>query len=378
MSKIMIIAGLSSSLVRFRGDLIKSWLGKGCQVVAVAPGREAQEQLEALGVTYHNIPLQRTSLNPLTDMALTVGLYRLLIKEKPDYLFLYTVKPVIYGSLAALFNRKIAVYSMITGLGYVFTANLGRRSLLAKFVTWLYRVALRRNRTVIFQNPDDLNVFIEMGIVKQHKTLLVNGSGVNLEYFEKTPFPAGSLNFLLISRLIKEKGILEYIEAARLIKEKYPQVRFAMVGWSFEGNPSAISLQEVELWREEGFVDIFDETDDVRPFIAEASVYVLPSYREGTPRTVLEAMAMGRPIITTDVPGCRETVIEGVNGFLVPVRNSEALAEAMERFILEPALIGRMGAESRQIAEEKYDVDKVNEVINRAMGLQPIEVSCND
>ncbi len=369
MAKIMIVAGLGSSLIRFRGDLIKSWLGLGYEVVAAAPGSEVEQQLAELGVSYFKIPLKRTSLNPLTDLVLTCSLSRLLKKEKPAYLFLYTVKPVIYGSLAALLNRKVKVYAMITGLGYAFSGKPGKRTFLQRLVTRLYGFALQRNSLVFFQNPDDRDAFVEMRIVAADRALQVNGSGVNVDYFRPAGLPIGPPVFLLIARLLREKGIIEFIEAARLIKAKYPETCFRVVGWSFNDNPSAISAAQVEEWQGEGFVEIYGKTDDVRPYIAAASVYVLPSYREGTPRTVLEAMAMGRPIITTAVPGCRETVSGGLNGFLVPVRDSEALAKAMERFIAEPELIARMGAESRIIAEEKYDVHKVNKVINEAMGL---------
>ena len=369
MPKIMIVAGLGSSLLRFRGDLITSWLDQGYQVVAAAPGSEVAKQLKQLKVDYNMIPLNRTSINPLKDISLFYSLISLIKTEKPDYLFFYTVKPVIYGSLAALFYRQAEVVSMISGLGYAFTESNGWRKVLQLLVTSLYRLALSRNKLIFFQNPDDQNYFVKKKIVSRRKAVRVNGSGVNIDHFSDTPFPEGPVSFLLIARMLIEKGIAEYIEAARIIKNKYPDIIFRMVGWAFDDNPSAIEQKKVEVWQKEGIVEIFGETDDVRPFIAEAGVYVLPSYREGTPRTVLEAMAMGRAIITSDAPGCRETVVEGANGFLVPIKNSIALAEAMEKFILEPELIRKMGVESRKIAEEKYDVHKVNEIINRAMGL---------
>ena len=368
MKKILIVAGLDLSLINFRRELIESWLEVGCNVVAAAPGRRVEKVLEGINVSYYELPLERTGLNPFKDIALLLTLVKLLKKVQPDYLFLYTVKPVIYGSLAAYWRRSCRVFSMITGLGYAFS-GVAEKSLLRKLIINLYRIALKRNEKVFFQNPDDSDTFEKFGIAKPEQIVRINGSGVNVDYFRPVPLPEGAVNYLLIARLLKEKGIVEYMEAARNVKRKYPQVRFAMIGWAFDDNPSAIGQKQVEEWRKEGMVEIFDETDDVRPFIAEAGVYVLPSYREGTPRTVLEAMAMGRPVITSDAPGCRETVVEGVNGFLVPVKNSVALAEAMERFILEPDLMHKMGAESRKIAEEKYDVHKVNEVINRAMGL---------
>lgn len=367
--KILIMAGFRGSLIRFRGDLIKSWLKMGYTVIAAAPVREEENQLCDLGVDYYSIPLNRTGLNPLKDIILLIYLVHLYAKVKPDYIFLYTIKPVIFGSLAALFYRQAQVYAMITGLGYVFNDSGGMLVFLKQLVIWLYRIALTGTKKVFFQNPDDIRVFEDLRIIKPDKVLQINGSGVNLEYYHLAPLPVGQAVFLLIARLLKEKGISEYIEAARIIKAKYQDARFMLVGWSFDDNPSAISHKQVENWRSENIVEIFSETADVRPFIAESSVYVLPSYREGTPRTVLEAMAMGRAIITTDTPGCRETVIDGRNGYLVPMKDSQTLAKIMELFIIEPGLIPTMGAESRKIAEDRYDVHKVNAIINRTMRL---------
>ena len=369
MTKIMIVAGLGVSLVLFRGELIKNWLGKGFKIVAAAPGNEVKGPLEEMGASYRCIPLDRTSLNPFYDVALLFKLKRLLKEEKPDYLFCYTAKPVIFGSLAAYFYRKIRVFVMITGLGYVFSADSWKSLLLQKLVIQLYKIAMFRNEKVFFQNPDDREEFLRLKITRREKMVLINGSGVNTSYFSPVPLPEKQTSFLMIARLLKEKGVKEYIEAAGVVKQKYPEVRFVLVGWSFEENPSAIGQEQVDLWRNEGIVEIYGETNNVRPFIAEASVYVLPSYREGTPRTVLEAMSMGRPIITSDAPGCRETVIDGVNGYLVPVKDVSALVDAMEKFIWKPELLKHMGIESRRLAVKKYDVHKVNQVINNEMGI---------
>jgi len=367
-AKIMIIASLGQSLIRFRGDLIDTWLEKGHQVLAVAPDNDVREQLELKGVKFFSIPFERAGINPLKDLKLLWQLIKLLRHNKPDYLFSYTAKPVIYGSLASFFISGCHVFAMITGLGYVFTTD-GENRWLKKLSCFLYRVALIRSERVFFQNPDDLQLFYSEKLIKNDQGLLVNGSGVNLDYFGIENIPGGAPVFLMIARLLKEKGFHEYIEAAQIIKKQHPQVIFKLIAWQMEGSPSVLSADTLKKWHEKGIVEIFGETDDVRPYIAAASVYVLPSYREGTPRTVLEAMAMGRAIITTDAPGCRETVIDGLNGFLVPVKDSNALAKAMERFIAEPSLIEKMGAESRKIAAEKYDVHKVNRLINEVMGL---------
>lgn len=366
----MIAAGLGSSLIRFRGELIKSWLEMGHTVAAAAPGDEVAEEMKALGVDYYTIKLRRSGLNPAADLWLLLNLKSLMRRIKPDYLFFYTAKPVIYGSLAAYCYRRGMVFSLISGLGYVFSNQSGKTAFLKKLIVLLYRAALKRNKLVFFQNPDDSSVFKDLNIVKAEQVIQVNGSGVDTKYFSVAPLPGEKATFLLIARMVREKGFVEYAEAARIIKRKYPQARFMIIAWSLEDTPSSLKPEELEAWQEEGIIEVYGETEDVRPFIARADIYVLPSYYgEGTPRTVLEAMAMGRPVITTDAPGCRETVIDGANGFLVPVKDSEALAGAMEKFILDPALTGRMGAESRRIAEEKYDVRKVNQKINRAMGL---------
>ncbi len=371
--KVMIIAGFDRSLILFRRELIESWLQAGYEVTAAASGSEVRGPLKEMGVSYCELPLERTGLNPFKDLRLFFYLISLLRREQPDLLFLYTIKPVIYGSLAAGFGlREGQIISMITGLGYAFI-DRGGGGVLRRLVIILYRLALRKNKKVFFQNPDDRAVFTELKVVDPDKIVMVNGSGVNLSYFryvhpEKLVDGEGR-RFLLIARLLREKGIIEYVEAARQLKQLYPETAFKLIGWDLGTSPSAIEQDMVEGWRREGVVEVDGEKDDVRPDLAEAHVYVLPSYREGTPRTVLEAMATGRAIITTDVPGCRETVEEGVNGFMVPVRDSDALAAAMERFITEPALAEQMGRESRKIAEEKFDVHKVNAVINREMGL---------
>ncbi len=369
MHKIMIIAGLDRSLLLFRSELIKEWLSMGLEVTAAAPGDDIKNRLEQMGAKYVSIPLNRAGLNPIKDIYLMASLMRLLRKERPDYLFLYTIKPVIYGSLASIVLPTCNIFSMITGLGYVFIAQKGKDWFLKKLVSLLYRAALRRNRNVFFQNPDDAGEFINLGIVEEGKVVLVNGSGVDTDYYYLAPLLEKPVTFILIARLLIEKGIVEYVEAARLVKNCYSEAVFKLIGWPLEGDLSVIKFEKVEKWKEEGVVEILGETDDVRPFIAGSSVYVLPSYREGTPRTVLEAMSMGRAIITTDAPGCRETVVNNVNGFLVPVKDVEALAGAMEEFILEPDLIVNMGRESRQLAEEKYDVRKVNRAINKTMGI---------
>ena len=233
---------------------------------------------------------------------------------------------------------------------------------------FLYRLAFKYNKHVFFQNPDDLALFHQKGYIHSiNQAVLINGSGVDIDEFSPSDYPP-SISFLLIARLLRDKGIYEYAEAARRIREIYPEVKFRLAGW-IDQNPYAIEERHLEAWHDNGDIEFIGRLADVRPTLAACSVYVLPSYREGTPRTVLEAMAMGRPIISTDAPGCRETVNQGVNGYLVSVRDVDSLVDAMLSFIERPELIREMGQASRKIAEEKYDVRKVNAIILKTMGV---------
>lgn len=257
---------------------------------------------------------------------------------------------------------------MIEGLGYAFTGTGIKRRLIGYIAKRLYKYALKCNTKVFFLNPDDLGLFQQYHLIKNpQQSVLLNGIGIDLDEFTPAPHPQ-HLSFLLIARLVKDKGVLEYVEAARIIKSLYPDINFKLAGF-FDENPSSVTEQDLHAWTESGSIDYLGYLRDVHQAIEDSSVYILPSYREGLPRTVLEAMAMGRAIITTDVPGCRETVQQGVNGLLVPVRNVAALVNAIEHFIRHPVDIKSMGQKSRQIAIEKYDVHKVNKVILEAMGL---------
>lgn len=369
----LLIAGLAESLVNFRGSLISALQAKGLQVHVAAPDLPAHDAtrraLEARQVVVHDIPILRTGTNPLADLRTLFALWRLMRRIRPKMVLGYTIKPVIYGSLAARLARVPHRFALITGLGYAFQGD-GRRSALQNLVQRLYAAALSRTDLVFFQNPDDLALFRARGILKaQSQALVVNGSGVDIAGFSSTPLPTGPVHFLLIARLLGDKGVREYAQAARMVKGTHPDVRFSLVGW-IDSNPDAISQAELEEWVADGSIEFLGRMADVRPAIAACSVYVLPSYREGTPRTVLEAMAMGRPVITTDAPGCRETVVDGENGFLIPVKSVEALATAMRRFVNHPELVVSMGAQARRMTEEKYDVHKVNAVMLDAMNIR--------
>lgn len=370
--RFLLVAGLAESLINFRGPLITALIQQGLEVHVAAPEFDENSairfKLESMGVNVHSIPMDRTSTKPVDDIKTLLHLWMLMIRLKPRYILAYTVKPVIYGTLAAWLARVPRRFALITGLGYAFQESADRDRL-KQLVQRLYCLALSKSHLVFFQNMDDLILFRQRGILEKHiDTRVVNGSGVDLAQFPVSPSVSNPIKFLLIARLLGDKGVREYVRAAQMIKVKYPNVVCMLVGW-IDSNPDSIQQSELDSWVAEGSIKFLGRTDNVCPAIAECSVYVLPSYREGTPRTVLEAMSMGRPIITTDAPGCRETVIHGENGFLVPTKSVEAIVLAMEKFISDPTLISKMGRVSRKIAEDKYDVSKVNQLMITAMDI---------
>ncbi|MEZ4599290.1 MAG: glycosyltransferase family 4 protein [Syntrophotaleaceae bacterium] len=371
MAKVVIIASFAESLIRFRGDLIQEMVKNNHEVIACAPDADKRtlSSLKTLGVNYHNIQLNRTTFNIKSEFCLVLNLINLLRKFKPDVVLTYTIKPNIFGSLASIISGVPRIGVMVTGLGHPFSEEAG--NLTRKIATILYKMSITKRHVIFFQNPDDIKLFIENKIIKENtEKILINGSGVCLTKFSSNE-PPQSPSFLLIARLIKEKGIIEFVNAAKIVKKKYPNVKFRLVG-SCHDDKYHITKDELDGWIKDDLIEYHGYLNDVRKVIESSSVYVLPSfYREGVPRSILEAMAMARPIITTDSPGCRETVVHGLNGLLVPPRDAEALAGAMEQLIENPSLIKKMGLASRAIAEEKYDVKKVNRVILENLGLLP-------
>lgn len=374
MARVLVLAGLAQSLVNFRGPLLVEMARRGHQVHAAAPGLDADPAvgafLRAQGITGHDILLDRGGLNPLRDLRALLGLARLMRRVKPDLVLPYTIKPVIWGLIAARLAGVRRRAALITGLGYAFTGAVqGKRALVQRIARALYRTALTGAEVVFFQNPDDAAEFARLGLLgRGAKPTIVDGSGVDLAHFAAVPLRPGPPRFLLIARLLRDKGIGEYVEAARQLRLTCPQAQCHLVG-DVDANPDSFSRAEVEGWHTAGDVVWHGALADVRPALAACQVYVLPSYREGTPRTVLEAMATGRAIITTDAPGCRETVVDGENGFLVPVRDAAALANAMRRFCDDPALAAHLGEASRKLARRRYDVHRVNAAMLAALGL---------
>lgn len=367
---VLFVAGNSRSLIANRGDLIAEMRRRGLTVAAAVPEADYLEETESLGIEIHKVEMRRTATNPVGDLSYLLQLRRLMRGLKPKVVFSYTAKPVIYGSLAARLARVPGRYAMITGLGHAYTTESRKTRVVRTIMNQLYRVGVGSCARVFFQNPDDVDQFKQSGILRgDGKVIRTNGSGVNTQRFRMAPLPVGPPVFLFVGRLLTEKGIAEFVQAAAVVKQEYPEARFVAVGPHDADLPHSVDTEELERWKKEGHVEFVGGVKDVKNWLESASVFVLPSYREGTPRSVLEAMSTGRPIITTDAPGCRETVAEGVNGFLVPAREWEPLAEAIRRFVRDPSLLAAMAHESRRLAEEKYEVTKVNHVILEAMGL---------
>ncbi|WP_341659352.1 glycosyltransferase family 4 protein [Vibrio sp.] len=370
---VIVLGALPASLYNFRGELVRT-ISKDNKVVCMASFAEKSERaiIESLGASFIDYPIKRNSLSVGSDLHTLYSLIKAFRLNSPKLVLAYTIKPVIWGGIAARFTNVSSFYAMITGLGYAFQEKGIVKRALTALVKQLYRFALGNVKAVMFQNKDDMSMFIAQGIVNKNKCFLVNGSGVDLKYYAKKPIPQGT-SFLLVARLLGDKGIREYTKAAAVVKKRYPDSQFHLVGPE-DSSPDAINIEEVQSWQRAGWIQYHGSTSDVRPFLERCSVFVLPSYHEGMPRTVLEAMAIGRPILTTDVPGCRETVCNGVNGWLVKKGSIEELAERMIWFIENPEHWESMAEKSHDLAKDKFDVHKVNADIMKVLELNREEI----
>lgn len=368
--KILVLSVHTPSLFWFRMNMMQTFLENGHSVVAVGSEPEDvwAEKFEEKGIEYRQIPVSRNGMNPLEDLKTQRAMEMLFREIHPDKIFAYQAKAIVYGAVAAKKCGISEFYALIAGLGSIFRGSGFKNSLVRSVLTVQYKIACNFSRAVLFQNEDDRSEFINRGIVNREKTRIIHGSGVDIHHFAEMPLPQ-SPGFLFVGRLIKDKGVREYLEACRILKRECPDALCMLVG-PFDSNPSALSPEELDEFTKDGTVAYFGEQQDVRPYLEKTSVFVLPSYHEGTPKSVLEAMAVGRAIVTTDAPGCRETVTNGVNGFLVEPKNANAVAEAMLRLARDPALCRTFGKNSRKIAVEKYDVDKVNASIMEIMSIK--------
>lgn len=350
----MLAANSCWNIVNFRRPLLEALAAAGYRLLVVAPEDGYSAQLAALGAEFVPIRLASSGLSPLADARLIADYARLLRVHRPAALLGFTVKPNIYASLAAR-GTGVRVINNISGLGTAFL----RPGPLQRLVSALYRAALSRSAIVFFQNPDDRALFLNRRLVRAGQARLLPGSGIDLVRFAPRPRPGAEgegLRFLLIARMLWDKGVGDYVEAARLLRPAHPAARFALLGPVGADNRSAVPRATIDRWVAEGVIEYVGETDDVRPAIAAADCVVLPSYREGLPRSLIEAAAMARPAIASDVPGCRQAVVEGVTGFLCAPRSADALAAAMARMIaLDTAARKKMGAAAREMAERAFD-----------------------
>lgn len=367
--RLLVNGSYAPSLVNFRGPLIRDLVARGIEVVATAPsvGRELRARLHGLGAAVHDVPLQRTGHNPLADLRYYRSLRQVMAETKPDLVLSYTIKPNIWGSLAAEAEGLRSV-SMVTGLGHMFAPPAGPRAQFsARAARWLLQRATAANDAVIFQNPDDIAAFVAHGcLANPGKAHRVYGSGVDCQHFAAAPLPQTPV-FLFAGRLLADKGVREFAAAALAVKARQPDWRFIIAG-DLDDAPSSISRGELNRWIAGG-IEWLGWVDDMRSAYSQASIFVLPSYREGTPRTVLEAAAMGRPVITTDAPGCRETVVDGETGVLVPVRDTKAIETAMDALGRDPHKRAAYAQSARAMIERLYAVEKVNREVMEILGI---------
>lgn len=378
MNKIMLIGTTAQSVYTFRSELIKSFIKRNYHVYALISEYSSKDEFDKiyeLGATPIIYHLNRSSINPFTNLIAVIQLVKIIQNIKPDLVFSYFSKPVIFGTLAAKIANVPTIIGMLEGLGYSFTEQPTGLTIKTKLIKsiqiLLYHISLPKLTKLIFLNPDDPNDLLNRYRIKVKEIEILGGIGLNLDQYnyQQITTPLQPIRFLFIGRLLKEKGIYELIEATKIVQAKYPKTIFTVLGSIDHANLGALSQKELDQCIQSNLIEYVGQVPNVQDWIRQSHVFVLPSYREGVPRSTQEAMAMGRPVITTDVPGCRETVINGVNGFLVPKWNSQALAEKMIFFIENPEQIKIMGDASHQLAVEKFDAQKVNERLCKMLGL---------
>ena len=367
MVKIFIIGNIASMMINFRKEFIKMLVSSGHEVYCLVSDydKKSREKISSFGAIPLDYTLNAKGLNPFKDLIATYDLIRLFRKHRPEVVFSFFVKPVIFATLAAKIARVPRIVGMIEGLGGAFTAHKNGQTKKAKVIKamqiFLYKISLPLLDELIFLNNDDKKDLLDSYNISAKSVNILGGIGVDLEKFSYSKTTSDPTSFIFIGRLLTEKGIFEYLEAAKIVKDKYRDVNFYILGGFEENNPFGLKQEELRSYLNDEIVIFPGYVNNINEWIAKSSVFVLPSYyREGVPRSTQEAMAVGRAVITTDVVGCRETVIDGVNGFLVPPYNSDALAQKMMYFVENPEMIVQMGIESRKIAEEKFDINKQN------------------
>lgn len=356
--KIILFANTDWYLYNFRLPLAEALRQAGHTLVLLSPDGPYGPRLCAAGFDWRPFPLSRKGQNPFRELDTLLRIFRFYRAEQPDLVHHFTIKCVLYGSLAAHLARVRAVVNSVTGLGYLFV-NPGLAARLAQAVVRpLIRLALRGTR-VIFQNQDDATAYQSMRLVSADQSALIRGSGVDVERFRPLPLPADPPLVVLPARLLWDKGVGEFVEAARLLRAEGVAARFALVGNSDAGNPAAVPEDTLRGWQQASLVEWWGWQEEMQLVYASAAVVCLPSYREGLPKSLLEAAACARPVVTTDAPGCREVVPDGRNGVLVPVRDARALADGLRPLLLDPALRARMGAAGRELVVESFSTSRI-------------------
>lgn len=358
--RVLMVVNAEWAFYSHRLALAKALQRAGCEVVVAASvERDQRPAIEAEGLRFIPLHFKRRSINLLSEFASVRELYHLYRIEKPDLVHHVAIKPVLYGSIAAKAAGVPAVIDAITGLGFTFINSGLKGALIRQAVSVAYRLALLGNNVrAIFQNPDDLGLFVSRRIIWREKTVLIRGMGVNIHKFSPTPEPPGTPIIVLASRLLWDKGIGELVEASRILKSRGLSFRLVLVGIPDPENPKSIPKPVIRGWQDEGVIEWWGLRNDMPEVLKQSSIAVLPSYREGVPRFLLEAAASGRPLITTDVPGCREVVRPGENGLLVPVKNVDGLVDAIAALLCAPALRSQMGIRSREIAVQEFSEEK--------------------
>lgn len=358
--RLMFVVNNPAFFLSHRLALAQAAARAGYEIHVATMAGMAAARVRALGFTHHAVPMSRSGKHPLRELRTLYALYALFKRVRPDLVHLVTIKPVLYGGIAARLAGVPAMVAAISGLGFVFLGQgIGARLLRAAVVP-LYRWALGHpNSRVIFQNGSDAQVLRTLGAVRPAQVVMMRGSGVDLDAYPCLPPPPLPVVVSMAARLLADKGVREFVQAARLLRERGVAVRMQLAGSADPGNPASIADAEIAAWREEGAVDMLGESAGVARLYAGSHVVALPSYREGLPKALAEAAACGRAVVTTDVPGCRDAIEPDVTGLLVPVRNAPALADAIARLVLDATLRQAMGEAGRRLAEQDFDVRKI-------------------
>lgn len=358
--KIIYIVNVDWFFISHRLPIALEALRQGYEVYIFAKDTGKMDYLKSLGINIYPINLERGSINPFQSLKLLFDLREKITSIQPDVIHLVTIKPVLIGGLASILAKVPSIVYAISGLGFIFTNTMLKAKILRLGIIPLYRLALSaKNKIVIVQNLDDLRILRQYVSIPESQTVLIPGSGVDLKQFDFQPLPLTNKIVLMACRLLADKGVYEFKKSAQLLKEKYPEVRFVLVGGIDPDNPASLTEQELNDWVGKGDLEWWGHQINMAEILSQATIVVLPSYREGMPKVLLEAQALGRPIVTTDVPGCREAIEDGKTGFLVQVKDEQSLADAIEKLINNDELCLEFSHNARVLAEQKFDIEQV-------------------